>query len=165
MDPTKIRMRYLLVVLFAAIIIAAVLRHVLHVNAGFTRLEILEGALACLALTVVVGLALRRRRREWNPGCRGTARLFPISQQHGKARNAPSAKTYEQARWLALDVTGLGYLDVWVFSQPQVFLRSNIARVSPQDKVLFYAFLNGHPAGPWDVPSGTVARAHGSYQA
>jgi hypothetical protein len=64
MDPTKIRMRYLLVVLIAAIIAAAVLRHVLHVNAGFTRMEILEGALACLAVAVFLGLALRRRRRD-----------------------------------------------------------------------------------------------------
>lgn len=64
MDPTKIRMRYLLVILLAAIITAAVLRHVLHVNAGFTRLEILGGALACVALTVFLGLALRRRRRD-----------------------------------------------------------------------------------------------------
>jgi hypothetical protein len=63
MDPTKIRMRDLLVILFAAIITAAVLRHVLHVNAGFSRLEILEGALACVALTVFFGLALRHRRR------------------------------------------------------------------------------------------------------
>jgi uncharacterized membrane protein YhaH (DUF805 family) len=62
MDPTKIRTRYLLVILFAAIITAAVLRHVLHVNAGFTRLEIFEGALACVALTAIFGLALRRRR-------------------------------------------------------------------------------------------------------
>jgi len=64
MDPTKIRLRYLLVILLAAIITAAVLRHVLHVNAGFTRLEILGGALACVALTGFLGLALRRRRRD-----------------------------------------------------------------------------------------------------
>ena len=64
MDPTKIRMRYLLAVMLAAIIIAATLRHVLHVNAGFTRLEILEGALACVALTVFLSLALRSRRRD-----------------------------------------------------------------------------------------------------
>ena len=62
MDPTKIRMSYLLVVLFAAIITAAVLRHVLHVHAGFTRREILEGALACVGLTVCLAFALRRRR-------------------------------------------------------------------------------------------------------
>jgi glucan phosphoethanolaminetransferase (alkaline phosphatase superfamily) len=64
MDPTKIRMRYLLAILFAAIIAAAVLRHVLHVNAGFTRMEIFEGALVCVALAVFLGLALRRRRRD-----------------------------------------------------------------------------------------------------
>jgi hypothetical protein len=64
MDPTRIRMRYLLLILFAALITAAGLRHVLHVNAGFTRLEILEGALACVALSVFLGLALRPRRRD-----------------------------------------------------------------------------------------------------
>ena len=62
MDPTKIRMSYLLVILFAAILTAAVLRHVLHVNAGFTRREILEGALACVGLTICLAFALRRRR-------------------------------------------------------------------------------------------------------
>jgi hypothetical protein len=35
--------------------------------------------------------------------------FFPIAQVHGKARNAPSAKTNEQARRLALDVTNFGY--------------------------------------------------------
>jgi hypothetical protein len=64
MDPTKIRMRYLLVILLAAIITAAVLRHALHVNAGFTRMEILAGALACVALAVFLGLALRRLPRD-----------------------------------------------------------------------------------------------------
>jgi len=64
MDPTKIRMRHLLVVLLAAIITAAVLRHVLHVNAGFSRIEIFEGALACVALAVFLSLAWRRLRRD-----------------------------------------------------------------------------------------------------
>jgi len=64
MDPTKIRMRYLLAILLAAIVSAALLRHVLHVNAGFTRMEILEGALTCMAFTIFLGLALRRRRRD-----------------------------------------------------------------------------------------------------
>ena len=62
MDPTKIRMSHLLVILFAAILTAAVLRHVLHVNAGFTHREILEGALACVGLTICLVFALRRRR-------------------------------------------------------------------------------------------------------
>jgi hypothetical protein len=64
MDPTKIRLRYLLVILLAAIIAAAVLRHVLHVNAGFSRMEILGGALACVALAVFLSLAWRRLRRD-----------------------------------------------------------------------------------------------------
>jgi hypothetical protein len=64
MDPTKIRMRYLLITLLAAVITAAVLRHVLHVKAGFTRMEIFEGALACLALAIFFGLALRYWRRD-----------------------------------------------------------------------------------------------------
>jgi hypothetical protein len=64
MDPTKIRMRYLLAILLAAIITAAALRHFLHVNAGFSRLEILEGALACVALAVFLSLAWRRLRRD-----------------------------------------------------------------------------------------------------
>jgi hypothetical protein len=70
--------------------------------------------------------------------------LFPVSQQQGKARNAPSAKTYKQTRWLALNVTDLAYLDLWILSQPSVFLRFNIARVDPQDNVFFRAFFNCH---------------------
>jgi hypothetical protein len=64
MDPTKIRMRYLLGIFFAALLTAAVLRHVLHTNVGFSRLEILEGALTCLALMALLGAVLRYRRRD-----------------------------------------------------------------------------------------------------
>jgi hypothetical protein len=53
MDPTKYRMRYLLAILVAAITTAALLRHFLHVDAGFTRTEILIGA-----LTAAVGIFL-----------------------------------------------------------------------------------------------------------
>jgi hypothetical protein len=63
MDPTKIRIRYLLSIFLAAIITAGVLRHVLHTNVGFSRWEILEGALACLALITFLSLVLRFRRR------------------------------------------------------------------------------------------------------
>ena len=62
MDPTLIRTRYLVVILLSALITAAVLRHVLHTNVGFTRWEILEGALTCLGLTAFLGLALRLLR-------------------------------------------------------------------------------------------------------
>ena len=64
MDPTKIRTRYLVVILLSALVTAAVLRHVLHTNVGFSRWEILEGALICLALTAFLGLTLRLLRRE-----------------------------------------------------------------------------------------------------
>jgi hypothetical protein len=59
--------------------------------------------------------------------------FFPIAQVHGKARNAPSAKTNEQARRLALDVTNFGYPNMWIFGQPSILLYLNIKRVYPQD--------------------------------
>jgi len=63
MDPTKIRMRYLVGILVAAVLTAGVLRHTLHVHAGFTRVEIAVLALAALAAVfLLVGLFRRRRR-------------------------------------------------------------------------------------------------------
>jgi len=44
MDPTKYRMRYLLGILTAAVVTAALLRHFLHVDAGFNLAEIFIGA-------------------------------------------------------------------------------------------------------------------------
>lgn len=64
MDPTQIRTRYLVFILLSALITAGVLRHVLHTNIGFSRWEILEGALTCLALTAFLGLTLRLLRRD-----------------------------------------------------------------------------------------------------
>jgi hypothetical protein len=63
MDPTKIRMSYLLGILVAAVIVAAVLRHVMHVDAGFSRKEILAGALAAAFAAVFAAIALLRRRQ------------------------------------------------------------------------------------------------------
>jgi hypothetical protein len=63
MDPTKFRMRYFIGFLFAAVISAAVLRHVLHVQGGFTRREILGGALAAAAISIFLAAVLLRRRR------------------------------------------------------------------------------------------------------
>jgi len=63
MDPTKIRFRYLLGILLAAVLTAAVLRHVLHVHAGFTRKEILGGALAAAATGFFLAVIFFRRRR------------------------------------------------------------------------------------------------------
>ena len=63
MDPTKIRFRYLFGILLAAVLVAGALRHVLHVHAGFTRGEILGGALAVAAIGVFLAVAFFRRRR------------------------------------------------------------------------------------------------------
>jgi hypothetical protein len=56
-------MRYLLGIIFAAELVAAVLRHVLHVEAGFTRKEILIGALFAAAVFIFLALAFFRQRR------------------------------------------------------------------------------------------------------
>jgi hypothetical protein len=63
MDPTKIRMRYLLGVIIAAVIVAAVLRHFLHVHIGFTRKEILMGALVAAAVGICVTVVFFRQRK------------------------------------------------------------------------------------------------------
>jgi hypothetical protein len=64
MDPTKIRMRYLAGILVAAVITAAVLRHTLHVHAGFTRQEIAILAFVALAAVLTAVVLIRRRRRD-----------------------------------------------------------------------------------------------------
>ena len=64
MDPTQFRARYLFLILVAAILTAALLRHVLHVDGGFTRKQILVGALVALAIgAIVAGVFSRWRRR------------------------------------------------------------------------------------------------------
>jgi hypothetical protein len=63
MDPTKARFRYLVGILLMAILIAAVLRHVLHMHAGFTRQQIFIGALAVAFTATLLILILRRSRR------------------------------------------------------------------------------------------------------
>jgi uncharacterized membrane protein YeaQ/YmgE (transglycosylase-associated protein family) len=64
MDPTKLRLRYLLGILVAAVVTAAGLRHFLHVEAGYTREEIRTRALipAVIGLFLVIALVRRRRR-------------------------------------------------------------------------------------------------------
>lgn len=63
MDPTKIRLSYLFGIFVAAVIAAAVLRHVLHVEAGFSRKEILAGALTAAFAAVFAAIVLLRRRQ------------------------------------------------------------------------------------------------------
>jgi hypothetical protein len=64
MDPTKLRMRYLLGFLVAAVVTAAALRHFLHVEVGFTREDIRSAVLIIAAICVFLAVAffLSRRR-------------------------------------------------------------------------------------------------------
>jgi hypothetical protein len=65
MDPTTIRLRYFLGILLAAVLTAALLRHFLHIQGGFTRKQILEGALAAAAIAAMIAVGFSRwsRRR------------------------------------------------------------------------------------------------------
>jgi hypothetical protein len=68
MDPTTFRMRHLLGIIAAAVVIAAVLRHVFHVHFGLSPEEIRAEAL--IAIVAIVGamiLARFIRRRWWRP--------------------------------------------------------------------------------------------------
>jgi hypothetical protein len=63
MDPTQIRARYLFLILLAAVLTAALLRHFLHVEGGFTRKQILVGALVAVAIGAIVAAVFSRWRR------------------------------------------------------------------------------------------------------
>jgi Mn2+/Fe2+ NRAMP family transporter len=63
MDPTKIKARYLLGVILAAVVTAAALRHVLHVEAGFSRKEILVGALIAATIGTFLTVVFYRQRQ------------------------------------------------------------------------------------------------------
>ena len=63
MDPTQIRARYLFLILLAAVLTAALLRHFLHVEGGFTRKQILVGALVAVAIGAIVAAIFSRWRR------------------------------------------------------------------------------------------------------
>ena len=65
LDPRQFRLRYFLAIVFGAILIAALLRHVLHVYGGMSREDIRADALIA-ALFIGVGAMLLRalyRRR------------------------------------------------------------------------------------------------------
>lgn len=62
MDPIKVRIGYLFGIFVVAVAIAAVLRHYLHVEVGFTRKEILVGALTAAAIAILLAVVFFRRR-------------------------------------------------------------------------------------------------------
>jgi fluoride ion exporter CrcB/FEX len=63
MDPTKLRMRYLLGIFLAAVLTAAVLRHVLHTQVGFAREDIRTGVLIAAAVAIFLLVAFFRWSR------------------------------------------------------------------------------------------------------
>jgi hypothetical protein len=63
MDPTQIRMRYLILILLTAVLTAALLRHTLHVEGGLTRKQILAAALVALAVGTIAAVAFSRWKR------------------------------------------------------------------------------------------------------
>jgi fluoride ion exporter CrcB/FEX len=63
MDPTKLRMRYLLGIFLAAVLTAAVLRHVLHTQVGFAREDIRTGVLIAAAVAIFLFIAFFRWSR------------------------------------------------------------------------------------------------------
>jgi fluoride ion exporter CrcB/FEX len=62
MDPTKLRMRYLLGIFLAAVVTAAALRHFLHVQVGLAREDIRTGVL----ITAAVGIFLMIAFFQWS---------------------------------------------------------------------------------------------------
>ena len=59
-DPRHFRLRYFLAVIFAAVMIAAALRHVLHVYGGISREGIRSDALLGVLIVVLATVLLRR---------------------------------------------------------------------------------------------------------
>jgi hypothetical protein len=63
MDPTKPRVRNFVLILLTAILIAAVLRHVLLVHPVSFRSEILVGSMAVAFSAALLTLLVRQRQR------------------------------------------------------------------------------------------------------
>ena len=63
LDPRSFRLRNFLLVALATILVAALLRHVLHVYGGFTREDIRADALIFAVVVAVVAIFMRRAYR------------------------------------------------------------------------------------------------------
>jgi hypothetical protein len=63
MNPLNFRLRYFLATLFAALVAAAALRHVVHVYGGLSREEIRTEALIAIPI-IALALILFRRKRQ-----------------------------------------------------------------------------------------------------
>lgn len=63
LDPREFRLRYMAGIVVAAILIAALLRHVLHVYGGLSREDIRVDALIALAIVTTTAILLRRLSR------------------------------------------------------------------------------------------------------
>jgi hypothetical protein len=63
MDPTKLRMRYLLGIFLAAVVTAAALRHFLHVHVGIAREDIRTAVLIAAAVGIFLFIAFFRWSR------------------------------------------------------------------------------------------------------
>jgi hypothetical protein len=64
LDHHNLRFKYVLAVLFGAVITAAVLRHGIHVYGGCSREEIRTGALMAIPVVVLAVIFFRRKRRQ-----------------------------------------------------------------------------------------------------
>ena len=63
MDPTQIRMRYLILILLATVLTASLLRHTLYVEGGLTRKQIWEAAMFAIAIGTIAAVAFSRWKR------------------------------------------------------------------------------------------------------
>ena len=63
MDPLSFRLRYFVAILVVTVIIAGLLRHVLHVNGGFSREEIRAGALIVMSVVALAIMFFHRERQ------------------------------------------------------------------------------------------------------
>jgi hypothetical protein len=63
LDPREFRLRYLVAIVVATVLIAALLRHTLHVYGGLSREDIRVDALIAALIVGVAAVLLRRAYR------------------------------------------------------------------------------------------------------